>query len=168
VWEWSTSDDEKGRHQFKRTLRDGEATFRVDGERLSEEQFEKRMEDFGVQFEKMGKNMEMAFADKKLFDQKRIRLIEKRASEAAAMAPEVRMDCDGDEATSETTLANGRKVIRICERRIAANAQASARAGLAQARAEIARNRAMSEEVRAEVLRELDQEIANLRTEGDD
>ena len=79
-------------------------------------------------------------------------------------APLVVESCDeGNQGVSRSTTDDGRQRIVICQKRI----NAGARSGLRQAREAIARNREMSDEVRREVLRDLDQEIERIEREGD-
>ncbi|HAF41974.1 MAG TPA: energy transducer TonB [Sphingobium sp.] len=100
-------------------------------------------------------------------------------AEIARMVPivDVREGCDGNEMTShrETVDSDGRRHIRvrICERAIEAQARhaarmgkAAARAGLLSARAQIAATR-MPAADRAEALRDIDEEIAELDGEKD-
>jgi hypothetical protein len=82
--------------------------------------------------------------------------------------PEVVERCDSDEPVSHSILPDGRKRIVICERAIERQARDGVRqalAGLRQARGSVARNTAMSASVKAEVLRDLDKEIARLDAE---
>lgn len=85
---------------------------------------------------------------------------------------DVRNGCEGDKAVSrrETVDADGRRHIRvrICEAAIRAQAAGAARAGLVKARADVARAVRMSDEIRAEVLRDLDEEIARIDTRSAD
>lgn len=74
----------------------------------------------------------------------------------------VEVSCaDGDPMTEQVT-KNGKKVFRICRTSI----NAHARHGLEQARNEIATNKDMDDEIRAEVLRSLDEEIARLKSDS--
>jgi beta-lactamase regulating signal transducer with metallopeptidase domain len=84
------------------------------------------------------------------------------ASRAVARVPHVVMNCEGEGNVSESTAADGKRVISICRKRI----NASASAGLRSARARIAQDPGMPEEARQEVLRSLDREIE--RMEKDD
>lgn len=70
----------------------------------------------------------------------------------------VQVDCKDGEP-GQTTDAKGRKVVKLCTSKI----MASALKGLESARAELARDKEMSEEIRAEVLRSLDAEIARFK-----
>ncbi|SCW49629.1 Signal transducer regulating beta-lactamase production, contains metallopeptidase domain [Sphingobium faniae] len=85
---------------------------------------------------------------------------------------DVRNGCEGDRAVNhqETVDADGRRHIRvrICDTAIKAQAAGAARAGLVKARAEVARAIKMSDEIRAEVLRDLDEEIARIDTRAAD
>ncbi|WP_313803338.1 hypothetical protein [Sphingobium sp.] len=67
----------------------------------------------------------------------------------------------------ETVDADGRRHIRIriCETQIEAQAHRAARAGLIAARAHIAAAAKMSDKIRADVLRDLDKEIARMDDE---
>ena len=85
----------------------------------------------------------------------------KMAALAVARAPRVLVDCDGDGNVSETTTPDGKRVIRICHKRIAA----SAVTGLRSARARVAEDAGMPEETRKEVLRSLDREIERMERE---
>jgi len=86
------------------------------------------------------------------------------AEQARRMAPQVVVDCDGADAPARTTRsADGRQRIVICER----VANRFARNGLRNAREAIARNPEIDAEVRNEVLRDLDEEIARIEREGD-
>ena len=90
-------------------------------------------------------------------------------AEAHRNMPEVIERCDSDEPVSQSTLPDGRRRIVICERaieRMAEGAVRQALGGLRQARNAIARNTEMSASVKAEVLDDLDQEIARLEAEG--
>lgn len=72
----------------------------------------------------------------------------------------VRQECKpGSDEVSETTTKDGVQVISICQRRV----MASARKGLEEARAEIARDKDIPEETRKMLLRTLDGQIARWR-----
>ncbi|WP_375194813.1 M56 family metallopeptidase [Sphingobium sp.] len=76
---------------------------------------------------------------------------------------------DGKSVTRrETVDADGRRHIRvrICQAQIEAQAHSAARAGLIAARAQIAAAMKMSDKVKADVLRDLDREIAHM--DGED
>ncbi|AKM06654.1 M56 family metallopeptidase [Pelagerythrobacter marensis] len=81
--------------------------------------------------------------------------VEREVRVAMASAPKVIEGCRGEEIVHESR-EGGREVIRICTARIGAEA----RAGLHQARAEIASDRALSAEIRAQALRSIDEAIA--------
>lgn len=87
------------------------------------------------------------------------------AEHARRNAPEVVVSCDdgADQPVRTSHTADGRPLIQICERDMHRLAHSSLR----NARNSIAGNREMSEEVRREVLRDLDEEIANLERESD-
>lgn len=83
--------------------------------------------------------------------------------------PEIVERCDSDEPVRHVTLPAGRERIVICQRAIERQARAGMRhalGGLRQARAAIAGNTDMSASVKAEVLKDLDQEIARLQAES--
>lgn len=96
-------------------------------------------------------------------------------ADAGRNMPEVVERCDSDEPVSHSILPDGRRRIVIChsaaERqaregmRLARDGMRQALAGLREARGSVARNTAMSASAKAEVLRELDQEIARLQAE---
>ncbi|EAQ30378.1 ankyrin-related protein [Erythrobacter sp. NAP1] len=69
----------------------------------------------------------------------------------------IRMSCDSssDEVATTVENADGTRVVKLCQARV----MASALEGLKQARAEIARSRDMTAEMRERVVRELDQQI---------
>lgn len=86
------------------------------------------------------------------------------SAEARAMGSSarfvVRQECKpGSEEVSETTTVDGVQVISICQRRV----MASARRGLEEARAEIARDKDLPEDTRKMLLRTLDGQIARWR-----
>jgi hypothetical protein len=81
-------------------------------------------------------------------------------ADAARYAPEVVESCDEGEMR-RTTTADGRPRVVICQREITEMVRSSLRT----ARESIAHTRAISEEVRREVLRDLDEEIAQLDRE---
>ncbi len=83
---------------------------------------------------------------------------QRSARVAMAAAPTVVMSCDGSGGVSESTSADGKRVIRICHQRMMAPAAGSLRA----ARAEVARATEMSADVRAQVLESLDREIERI------
>ncbi|HYD25636.1 MAG TPA: hypothetical protein VEB68_12655, partial [Croceibacterium sp.] len=86
-------------------------------------------------------------------------------------APVVINSCDeGDEGVTRSTTDDGRQRIVICQRQILADARQAlqgARSGLRIARETIARNREISDEVRREVLQDLDREIERIEREDD-
>ncbi len=93
------------------------------------------------------------------------------AAEIRRMVPviDVRNGCEDGKTVSrrETMTDDGRRNIRIriCEAAIERQAQQAARADMMAARAEVARARDMSRQVRAEILRDMDQDIADMRRE---
>lgn len=80
-----------------------------------------------------------------------------RAAAAAMPRVIVKQECkSGSDEVSESTTRDGVQVISICQPRVFA----SARRGLEEARAEIARDKDIPEATRADVLRTLDSQIA--------
>ncbi|WP_294132841.1 M56 family metallopeptidase [Sphingobium sp.] len=94
-------------------------------------------------------------------------------AEIRRMVPrvDVRNGCEGDQTVSkrESVDSDGRRTIRvrICEAQIEAQAHRAARAGLVTARAQVARTAHMTDRIRADVLRDLDDEIAKMDGQGD-
>ncbi|MBO9519000.1 MAG: antirepressor regulating drug resistance protein [Porphyrobacter sp.] len=119
--------------------------------------------DFGAKMEAWGKEMEKWGEE---WGEKYAAQMEKQAeqwAEAGRRAePEVVQSCDPSERRRSTT-SDGRQRIVICER----DYQMAAATGLRQARASIARNSQISEEVRREVLDDLDDEIRRIESERD-
>lgn len=103
---------------------------------------------------------ELAEADRVLADLPRIiseAMAEAEVARASAPRVVVRHECkSGSEEVSETTEKDGTQIISICQRRI----MASARKGLEEARAEIARDREIPEDTRKQLLQTLDGQIA--------
>ncbi|WP_242125896.1 M56 family metallopeptidase [Sphingobium sp. Sx8-8] len=89
-------------------------------------------------------------------------------AEIRRMVPHVDVadGCEGGKSVNqrETVDADGRRHIRIriCQAQIEAQAHSAARAGLIAARAQIAAAMKMSDKVKADVLRDLDREIAHM------
>ena len=94
-------------------------------------------------------------------------------AEIRRMVPrvDVRNGCEGSQTVSqrESVDGDGRRTIRvrICQAQIEAQAHRAARAGLVAARAQVARTAHMTDRVRADVLRDLDDEIAKIDGQGD-
>lgn len=84
----------------------------------------------------------------------------------ARQAPEVIQSCDPVEQR-RTRTEDGRTRVVICQRDIEAQARMGAMMGLRGARGAIAGNPSIDEEVRREILRDLDGEIARLERERD-
>lgn len=74
----------------------------------------------------------------------------------------ISMECTDAGEPGETTDSDGKRVIRICKSKI----MASALTGLKEARAALATNKELDEETRTEVLKALDEQIANWASEG--
>ena len=85
--------------------------------------------------------------------------VEREVRLALASAPRVIPGCRGEGIVHESN-EGGREVIRICTRRI----QAQARAGLREARAALAQDTTIPPEARAEALRSIDEAMAEMPT----
>lgn len=99
---------------------------------------------------------ELADADKEVaeaMEEHRIALAMVKDGEGHPTVVEVK--CDGKDRSSDWTTKDGKWVIKICKTQI----MASAVTGLREARAELARDGELPDNVRAEVLRELDAKI---------
>jgi hypothetical protein len=77
--------------------------------------------------------------------------------QAARDAPEVVQSCDESEQR-RTVTEDGRPRVVLCQRKV----ELAARTGLRSARDTIAHNRSISDEARAEILRDLDREIERI------
>jgi erythromycin esterase-like protein len=117
----------------------------------SDPEFAARMEEFGRRMEEWGKKYGEQYAAQA-----------QAWAETARNAPEVIQSCDESEQ-SRTRTADGRPRVVICQRQI----QLAAQTGLRNARNAIAGNRAISDEVRSEILRDLDKEIERIEREND-
>jgi beta-lactamase regulating signal transducer with metallopeptidase domain len=115
-------------------------------------EFEAKMEQFGREMEEWGRKFGEQYAAQ----------AQAHALEAARHTPEVVESCDENEAR-RTRTADGRPRVVICKSQI----QLAAREGLRQARAAIERNRALSEEMRAEIVKDLDREIERIERDRD-
>ncbi len=108
--------------------------------------------------------MESAFAEADKVRADMPRIIFQAMSEANGQRDEkglqrvvVRQECKpGSEEVSETTTRDGTQIISICQKRMFV----SARSGLEEARAEIARDKDIPEDMRKELLKALDRQIA--------
>jgi hypothetical protein len=117
----------------------------------SDPEFEARMEEFGRRMEEWGKKFGEQYAAQA-----------QAWAETARNTPEVVQSCDESEQR-RTQTEDGRPRVVICERQI----QLAAQTGLRGARNAIARNRAISDEVRTEILSDLDKEIERIEREND-
>lgn len=115
-------------------------------------EFQARMEKFGREMDEWGKKFGEQYAAQ----------AREWAETARKNAPEVVESCDENER-ARTRTEDGRPRVVICQRQI----QLAARSSLRGARAAIAHNREISDAVRAEILRDLDQEIERIER-GDD
>lgn len=118
-------------------------------------EFEARMEAWGREMEEWGERWGEQYAEQ-------MRAQAEAWAEAARHAPEVVESCDQNERR-RTTTDDGRARIVICTR----DFERLARSSLRQARNSIAMNREISEEIRREVLEDLDEEIARIERETD-
>lgn len=125
--------------------------------------FEKEMEQIEARMEKLGPMSDRWVEATVARAEAAGRMGERAAAMAVARAPRVIESCEGEESVSESNTANGRRVTRFCQSRIAGRALM----GLKMARGSIARNTEMSAEVRADVLADLDKEIARLEAGKD-
>ena len=124
-------------------------------------EFEKRMEEWGEQMEKWGE--EYGDQWEKWGEQQGEQALA-WSQQAQRFAPEVVHSCDEGEM-SRTTTEDGRRRVVICQERYARNAaraEAQALAALRRSRAAIASNHGMNDEVRQEVLEDLDDEIRRM------
>jgi beta-lactamase regulating signal transducer with metallopeptidase domain len=113
-------------------------------------EFEAKMEEFGRQMEAWGKQFGEQYAAQ-------AQATAQATALAVRHAPEVVQSCDENEQRQALT-EDGRPRVVICQRQ----AELAARTGLRSARDTIAHNRAISDSVRAEILRDLDREIARI------
>jgi hypothetical protein len=113
-------------------------------------EFEAKMEEFGRQMEAWGKQFGEQYAAQ-------AQATAQATALAVRHAPEVVQSCDENEQRQALT-EDGRPRVVICQRQV----ELAARTGLRSARDTIAHNRAISDSVRAEILRDLDREIARI------
>lgn len=134
------------RHIEHRIVRHGDAEGWTEEDRA---ELAKEMEELRKEFAENGKfhrEMQIAMAE-----------AQSAAAEARANAPRVVMKCrDKENIVSSETDSKGRTTMFVCE----ANGDRIALKALQSARKAIASDRNMSDEERAEALRELDEEIA--------
>jgi hypothetical protein len=124
-------------------------------------EFEKRMEEWGEQMGKWGEEYGAQW-DKWAEDHQGQALA--WSEHARRNVPEVIHSCDENESR---VTADGRTRVVICQREIERRAYAGAQAGLRQARNAIASNRAIDEDVRREILEDLDEEIERIERDED-
>lgn len=122
----------------------------------SDPEFGAKMEAWGKEMEKWGEEWGEQYAEQ--MEQQ----AEQWAEAGRRAAPEVVHSCNPRER-ARTTTSDGRQRVVICQR----DYQMAATNGLRQARASIARNPQISEEVRREVLQDLDDEIRRIENERD-
>jgi hypothetical protein len=89
------------------------------------------------------------------------------AAPRVAISPEMLQRCRGGDASSgETTLPNGQRQVVICNQ-VRGGGAGQALNSLRATRERIARNSALSEDVRRDVLQDLDREIERLQRDGE-
>jgi hypothetical protein len=89
------------------------------------------------------------------------------AAPRVAISPEMLQRCrGGDASSSETTLPNGQRQVLICNQ-VRGGGAGQALNSLRATRERIARNSALSEDVRRDVLQDLDREIERLQRDGE-
>lgn len=99
---------------------------------------------------------ELAEADRQIAEAKEEHRIALAIAKDGARHPAmVEVECDGKDGPSDWTSKDGKRVIKLCKTHVLA----SALAGLREARAELASDPELPDDVRAEVLRELDAQI---------
>ena len=141
-----TGDGEK-RHVFIRHSEDAHGE-RGKVKTLSELSPEER-----AHYDRAMARLEVQMAELEHLDER----IEREVRIATANIPHVIEGCRGDEIVDER-VEDGRQVIRICTAKI----NAEALAGLREAREELAHEEGLSAEIRAQVLRSLDESIARM------
>ncbi|ALE16642.1 Regulatory sensor-transducer, BlaR1 /MecR1 family [Altererythrobacter epoxidivorans] len=140
---------EKGAKPLK-VHREERIIIKGDGEKLSKEELAELRRELA---EGMA---EMDIELKEAMEEQRHALIELHELEGDMV--DIKIDCNDGKA-KEWTDKNGRKITKIC----ATSVMASALGGLKQARASIAADKEMPAEVRAEVLRSLDEKIREMQ-----
>jgi bla regulator protein BlaR1 len=124
-------------------------------------EFERRMEEWGEQMEKWGEEYGKQWEQ---WAEQHGEQALAWSEQARRAAPEVVHSCDVNEPR---VTADGRTRVVICQREIERRAYAGAQAGLRQARNAIASNRAIDDEVRREILEDLDEEISRIERAED-
>lgn len=94
------------------------------------------------------------------FAEHRRAILEARAE--ADGVTRISLECDKNGKAGETKTKDGRTIVKLCTSRIMANALT----GLKAAREAIASNPEMPDDIRAEVLQSLDEQIRGWRTDG--
>jgi len=116
-------------------------------------EFQARMEEFGRQMEAWGEKFGEQYAAQ-------AQAQAQAWAQAGRNAPEVVQSCD-DKERARTRTEDGRPRVVICQRQM----QLAARSSLRGARNAIAHNREISEDARAQILRDLDQEIERIENQ---
>ena len=86
------------------------------------------------------------------------------AAPAAPLAPQVVENCNGQDGVSASVQSGGRRQVVICARAI----RGKALDGLRGARERIARDPGLTEDIRRQVLADLDEEIESQAADKDD
>lgn len=170
--EWDSEEFQRSMEEFQREMEQ----FR---ERFAEEHgqdWDRWAEQYGRQWEKWGESYAEAQeqrAERQAEGQARRAEAQEHRAQALAQAaqarsqawayaaPEVVVNCDEDVPARSSTTADGRPQIVICDKRI----NRFARSSLRNARNSIANNPEIDAEVRNEILRDLDEEIARIERE---
>ena len=172
--EWDSEEFQRSMEQFQREMEQ----FREQFAEQHGQAWEQWAEQYGKQWEQWGER----YADSQEHRAERLAEAQQHRAEAqarraealaqaqqarsqawAAAVPEVVVNCDENVPARSSVTADGRQQIVICDEVM----NRFARSSLRNARESIARNPEISEEVRREVLEDLDQEIARIeRDEG--
>lgn len=159
------SDDEKWEFVWNEKGDEGDADHKVhkvrtvkvvrDGKELSKEEREELRRELREDMKEMRVDLQEAMKEH------RMAMVELKDLDKEMAF--ISMDCKDGEA-GETKDAKGHRVVKICTSQI----MASALSGLEAARAQIASNKEMTQEIRDEVIAELDKEIARMKSGKDD
>jgi len=143
--------------------------FNFHGEDFDSEEFQRGMEEFQREMEQFRAEWTEKHGEEwaQWAEQHRGQALA-MAEQARRMAPEVVHDCNqGDNPVRTSRSDDGRQRIVICNVQINRMANTMARSSLRSARNAIAQNREMSDEVRREVLEDLDEEIERIERKDD-
>ncbi|GAA4643615.1 hypothetical protein GCM10023115_15750 [Pontixanthobacter gangjinensis] len=152
VFETETT-DENGDATKSRVERRHKVIFAGDGEKMSAEEREEMMKELREQLADVDVEV------RKAMEEVRVAVIEMKGEDGNT---KIEMECTDDKESGEWKTDDGKRIIRICKSEI----MASALTGLKAAREAIADNPEMAPDMRAEVLKALDQKIGNWGKEG--